>query len=103
MPSTPPPPARVQLTRRAERDLRTVPATDRRRIATTLTALAAGAENLDVKALAGISPWLRLRVGDWRVLYRPTTEQEARAAGPGLFIARIINRRDLERATRSLT
>lgn len=101
--STPPPPARVQLTRRAERDLRTVPAADRHRNATTLAALAAGAENLDIKALAGISPWLRLRVGDWRVLYRPTTEHEARAGGADWFIARIINRRDPERATRSLT
>ncbi len=101
--STPPPPARVQVTRRAERDLRAVSAADRRRIATALNALSAGAENLDVKALAGVSPWLRLRVGDWRVLYRPTTEHEARAGGADWFIARIINRRDLERATRSLT
>lgn len=48
------------------------------------------------------TPYLRLRVGDWRVLYRPTTEQEAVAGGEGWFVFRIVNRRDLERAARTL-
>ena len=55
----------------------------RRRVSDALESLAAGAENLDVKALAGRTPWLRLRVGDWRVLYRPLSAEEAAAGGPG--------------------
>lgn len=93
---------RVELTTRAMRDLRKLDGQDRRRIVAALDELAAGAENLDIKALVGRSPYLRLRVGDWRVLYRPTTEQEAVARGDGWFVFRIINRRDLERAARSL-
>jgi mRNA interferase RelE/StbE len=94
---------RIELTTRALRDLRKLGAAERRRIAAALEELAAGAENLDVKPLAGLSPWLRLRVGDWRVLYRPASEEEARAGGPGWFVAPIINRRELHRATRSLS
>jgi hypothetical protein len=63
--------------------------------------------NLDVKPLAGRSPWRRLRVGDWRVLFRPLTAPErvalARVRGreiaPGtVLVDRILNRRELERA-----
>lgn len=94
--------ARVELTTRALRDLRRLDEPHRRRVAVALEELTAGAENLDVKALVGHAPYLRLRVGDWRVIYRPTTEQEAAAGGEGWFVFRIINRRDLERAARSL-
>jgi hypothetical protein len=41
-----------------------------------------------------------MRVGDWRVLYRPLLENET--GGSGLLVARVINRRELERAVRSL-
>jgi mRNA-degrading endonuclease RelE of RelBE toxin-antitoxin system len=59
-----------------------------------LGALAGGAENLDVKALTGQTVWLRLRVGDFRVLYMP--------AGKQWLVARVVNRRDLDKAVRSL-
>lgn len=75
---------------------------ERRRVTAALDELAAGAENLDVKALVGRPPYLRMRVGDWRVLYRPSNEQEVAAGGAGWFIFRIVNRRDLERAARTL-
>jgi hypothetical protein len=39
------------------------------------------AANLDIKALTGRSPWLRMRVGDWRVIYRPADP------GPGWYVA----------------
>jgi mRNA-degrading endonuclease RelE of RelBE toxin-antitoxin system len=94
--------ARIELTTRALRDLRKLDGQTRRRIAAALQELGGGAENLDVKALVGHAPYHRLRVGDWRVLYRHTTEQEAAAAGAGWFVFGVINRRDLERATRSL-
>jgi len=63
--------------------------------------------NLDVKPLAGRSPWRRLRVGDWRVLYRPMKALEraalrrvrGREVAPGtVLMDRIVNRRELERA-----
>lgn len=94
--------ASVELTRRALRDLRRLDRADRRRIAEALEELATGDGNLDVKPLVGRPPYLRLRVGDWRVLYRRADPQEAASGGPGWYVLRIINRRDLERAARSL-
>jgi hypothetical protein len=61
----------------------------------------AGADNLDAKPLVGRAPWRRLRVGELRVLYRPLTEEEA--AEGGYLIARVIHRRDLQRAVSSLS
>lgn len=90
---------RIELTARAARDLRRIDAPARRRIRQALDELAAGVENADVKALTGAAPWLRLRIGDWRVLYRPLSETEG---GPGLLVARVVNRRDLLRAVRTL-
>jgi mRNA-degrading endonuclease RelE of RelBE toxin-antitoxin system len=66
--------------------------------------------NLDVKALRGAAPWLRLRVGNYRILYRPLTRDELKAvsrkrkrhAEGGYLVARIVHRRDLERAVRAL-
>jgi len=48
-----------------------------------------------VKAIAGHAGWFRLRVGDWRVLYR-------RVSASGMLVARIVNRRDLDRAVAQL-
>jgi len=93
---------RVELAARAVRDLRRIDPQERRRIRQSLDDLAAGAENLDVKALAGAAPWLRLRAGDRRVLYRPLTEHDAASGGPGFLVARVVNRRDLLHAVRSL-
>lgn len=61
-----------------------------------------GAENADIKALAGAAPWLRLGAGDWRVLYRPLTETESVEGGPAFLVARVVHRRDLLRAVRTL-
>jgi hypothetical protein len=64
-----------------------------------------------VKALAGRSPWLRLRVGEGRVLYRPLDADEVRELArvhgepvdPGtVFVERIVSRRDLERIIAAL-
>ena len=67
--------------------------------------------NLDMKALSGRSPWMRLRAGDWRVVFRPLLGPEgaelSRArgepVGPGtVYVERIINRRDVERIVAAL-
>jgi mRNA-degrading endonuclease RelE of RelBE toxin-antitoxin system len=51
---------------------------------------------LDLKALVGRRPWLRLRVGEHRVLLRISDD------GQVLLVARVVDRRDLELAVASL-
>lgn len=102
-------PNHVELGRRAQRDLRALPERDRSRIVRALrNDLAAEPlpPNLDLVALRGRAPWLRLRSGDWRVLLRPLTPTElsevAGTAERGFLVARVVNRRDLERAVATL-
>jgi hypothetical protein len=67
--------------------------------------LTADVPGLDIVPLVGASPWRRLRTGNWRILLRPLTEDEIRRfhrTGGGYLIARVVDRRDLERAVRSL-
>ncbi len=92
----------VELSARAVRDVKRIDTPGRRRIRDALRGLAAGEENLDIKALTGQQPWLRLRAGDWRVLYRPYSPAEEAEHGPGLLVARAVNRRDLLKAVRTL-
>jgi len=66
--------------------------------------------NLDVKELKGAAPWQRVRVGEWRILFRVATEKELVAlkrskqvdAAGAIFISRIVNRRDLDKAVSTL-
>lgn len=102
-------PNHVELGRRAQRDLRTLPDRDRRRIVRALRDELATdplPPNVDLIALRGRAPWLRLRSGDWRVLLRPLTAAEladvAATAARGFLVARIVNRRDLDRAVATL-
>jgi hypothetical protein len=90
------------------------PGPERRRIlralADTLEAEASPA-NADIKVLIGSAPWLRLRVGDWRVIYRPLTLEERLAVmAPSeddptdevYLVWRIVARGELERAVEHL-
>ncbi|HET7686342.1 MAG TPA: type II toxin-antitoxin system RelE/ParE family toxin [Candidatus Limnocylindria bacterium] len=91
------------LSRRAERDLRRIGAgVDLARLRRALEALAGGATNLDAKPLAGSAPWCRLRVGDYRILYRAVDSGEAADADARWLVARVVHRRDLERAVSTL-
>jgi hypothetical protein len=56
--------------------------------------MAAEAPNLDVKPLKASGPWARLRVGEYRILYRPIDG--------GWLVERLVDRRDLERAIGTL-
>jgi mRNA-degrading endonuclease RelE of RelBE toxin-antitoxin system len=85
----------VDLAERAKRDLRGLDPETRRRLADALRRLDSAASNLDVVPLKGRSPWLRLRVGGHRVLYR-------RAGADRWWVARIVDRRDLDRAVGTL-
>lgn len=96
------PDPRIELASKAVRDLRKMDGQDRQRVRVALDGLAKDTPNLDIKALTGRTPWLRLRAGDWRVLYRPLSTDEATEQGPGWLVARVINRRELDRAVRSL-
>jgi mRNA-degrading endonuclease RelE of RelBE toxin-antitoxin system len=102
-------PNHVELSRRAQRDLLVLPGRDRRRIVQALQeGLAADPlpRNLDLVALQGRAPWLRLRSGDWRVLLRPLSAAELAdvegTAARGFLVARIVNRRELARAVATL-
>jgi mRNA-degrading endonuclease RelE of RelBE toxin-antitoxin system len=93
----------IVLSRRAERDLRRIGRGEAlARLREALEGLADGDANLDVKPLAGSAPWHRLRVGDYRVLYRATEPDEAGEADVRFLVARVVHRRDLERAVATL-
>lgn len=100
---------RVELSRRALRDLRRIDHSSRRRLIDLIEGdLAAEPQpaNLDVKALVGRAPWLRLRRGEHRILYRPLTDEELGALEApeeaGFLVERVIDRRELERAASAL-
>lgn len=91
----------------AERDLKKLRRSpDLERLREAIRALERGEEGLDVVALEGRRPWRRLREGDWRIIFRPLSPAEVQRLGvphgEGILIARIVNRRDLERAIRAL-
>lgn len=91
----------------AERDLKKLRGSpDLKRIREAIRALERGDEGLHVVVLEGRRPWRRLREGDWRIIFRPLSPAEARrlgiADGDAILVARIVNRRDLERAIRTL-
>ncbi len=100
---------RVELSKRALRDLRRIDHRGRRRLLDLLEddlAAEPHPANLDVKPLTGRAPWLRLRRGEHRVLYRPLTNDELKALAAtelaGFLVERVIDRRDLERAASGL-
>jgi mRNA-degrading endonuclease RelE of RelBE toxin-antitoxin system len=96
---------RVELSKRALRDLRRVEHKSRRRLLDLLeNDLASEPQppNLDIKALSGRAPWLRLRRGDYRILYRPLTSEELVDGQAGFLVERVIDRGDLERVASTL-
>jgi len=98
---------RIELSHRAERDLREIAKASKKdfhRIEDRLAALSASLSGedphtLDIVTLQGRKPWLRLRVGNWRVLFRPIEGEDVTR---GFLVARVINRRDLHDAARTL-
>jgi len=88
---------RVRFSRRAAKDLDRLSSPDARRVRAALSRLAIPLpRDLDVVPLVGHAPWLRLRVGDFRVLFLPE-------GAPSTFlVVRVVNRRDLERAVAGL-
>lgn len=102
-------PNHVELSRHAQRDLQAPTGRDRSRIARVLRDDLVDdplPQNLDIVALQGRAPWLRIRVGNWRVLCPPLSSDElsglAGMLERGFLVARIVNRRELERAVATL-
>src|SRR3990172_4652364 len=94
---------RVILSRRAERDLRHIgPGEALAGLRGALESLGADEAKLDIRPLAGSPPWHRLRVGHYRVLYRPLEPEEAANSDARFLVARVVPRRDLERAVATL-
>jgi mRNA-degrading endonuclease RelE of RelBE toxin-antitoxin system len=100
---------RVELSKRALRDLRRIDHKSRERLLDLLEhdlATEPQPANLDIKPLTGRVPWLRLRRGEYRVLYRPLTSSDLRALAAteqaGFLVERVIERGELERAASSL-
>ena len=66
---------RVNVSGRAERDLKRLPARDQARVRAAIDALEAGPGTGDIRKLRGKDNEWRLRVGDWRVRFRPDFQQ----------------------------
>ena len=93
----------IVLSRRAERDLRRIGRGEAlAHLREALDGLADGEASLDVKPLAGSAAWHRLRVGDYRVLYRAVEPDKAGDSDARFLVARVVHRRDLERAVTTL-
>lgn len=97
----------VELERRAERDIRRLSARDQDRVERALIEVLEAEPilpNADVKPLAGAKPWLRLRTGQLRILFRPLTGEERKKlrVRRGYLVSRVVHRRDLFRATETL-
>jgi mRNA-degrading endonuclease RelE of RelBE toxin-antitoxin system len=100
---------RVELSRRALRDLRRIDHKDRRRmldlLENELTAEPTPA-NLDIKQLIGRAPWLRVRRGDYRIIYRALTQAELceldATEQAGYLVERVIDRGQLDHAASTL-
>lgn len=90
--------AEVRLARRAGKDLDSLSKQAARRVIAAVERLAndPSAPGLDVKVLVGRRPWRRLRVGNYRVLFRFYEGQKL------LLVARVMDRKELEKAVESL-
>ena len=98
---------RVRFSKRASKDILRIDRSTRARVRTALLGLMERPQhpNLDVRPLSGRSPWMRLRVGNVRVILRKLSASETRSLdleAPAYLIARIVDRRDLEEAVKPL-
>ncbi len=97
----------VQFSKRGARDIERLSQPQRTRVRTVLDGLSQdpAPANLDVRPLVGHEPWLRLRIGTLRVIFRRLTLEESRPRGirgHGYLVERVIDRRDLDEAVRPL-
>jgi mRNA-degrading endonuclease RelE of RelBE toxin-antitoxin system len=95
----------VELASAAQRDLKKLRRSpDLQRIKRAILALPGGNPSLDIAVLLGAAPWRRLRVGSWRILFRPVTGEERRRTGSqaAFLVARVVDRKELHKAVSTL-
>ena len=97
----------VLVSPRAEKDFRQLDGLTNKRVRSVLVDKLTAAplpRNLDVRPLEGLSPWLRVRVGEHRIVCRPLAAGELRGTGAaaGWYVARIIDRKELSTALKNL-
>jgi mRNA-degrading endonuclease RelE of RelBE toxin-antitoxin system len=94
----------VELASAAQRDLRKLRRSpDLKRIKQAMLALPRGDPSLDIAVLQGAAPWRRLRVGNWRILFRPLSQEEREQARESSFlVARVVDRKELRAAVATL-
>jgi mRNA interferase RelE/StbE len=78
----------IEIRKRAEKDLASLPKTDAQRIVDALFLLEDGLTG-DIKKLASALPEYRLRIGVWRVLFE--------IVGRKIIIYRILHRKEAYR------
>ena len=78
----------IEIRRRSEKDLSSIPKSDAQKIADAIYALESGLEG-NIKKLTNHTPEYRLRVGDWRVLFEVLEDN--------IIIYRIRHRKEVYR------
>jgi len=78
----------IEIRRRAEKDLSSLPKSDAQKIANAIFALENGLMG-NIKKLTNHTPEYRLRVGDWRVLFEVSINK--------IIIYRIFHRKEAYR------
>ena len=78
----------IEIRRRAEKDLASIPKSDAQNVADAIFALENGLAG-SIKKLTNHTPEYRLRVGDWRVLFEVIKDK--------IIIYRIRHRREVYR------
>jgi mRNA interferase RelE/StbE len=84
-------PWRVDISRRAERDLDRLPIEDRNAVIGALRRMADDLSSVDLRKLGGSANRWRLRVGRWRVILDSDNQSGTMTA------ARVLDRRDAYR------
>jgi mRNA interferase RelE/StbE len=82
----------IQVTRAAERGLASLPKADTSRVDAAILGLAVDRHSLGSKKLQGEVDLYRIRVGDYRVIYKVETERLV------VLVVNIGNRRDIYRS-----
>lgn len=67
----------IRITERAERDLKQLPTRDQARVRAALDGLTTRPPTGDIRKLQGIEGEWRLRVGNWRVRFRLSNDQQS--------------------------
>jgi mRNA interferase RelE/StbE len=79
---------KIEIRKRAEKDLSTIPKTDAQHIADVIFALEDGLIG-DIKRLTHFTPEYRLRIGNYRILFE--------ISGNKIIIYRILHRKEAYR------